>query len=65
MAKQLITAAITIRIRIVFITYDRILVIETLVTLVLYLNLCAYLVQCSSATQHTYLIDLQKYDNRY
>ena len=32
------------------ITYDRILVIETAVTLFLYLNLCAYRVQCLSTT---------------
>ena len=55
-AKQPITAAVTIRIPIGFITYDRIDVIETAVTLSAYLNLCAYRVQCLSATRHTYLI---------
>ena len=30
----------------------------------LYLNLCAYGVQWLSATWHTYLIDLLRYDNR-
>ena len=57
-------AALTIRILIGFITYDKIHVIETAVNLLLYLNLCSYRGRCSSATQHTYLIELQRYYNR-
>ena len=52
------------RIPIGFITYDIIILIDIAVTLLLYLNLCAYCVWCSSAMQHTYLINLQRYDNR-
>ena len=59
-----LSAALTIRFMIRFTSYDRIHVIKTAVTLLLYLNLCAYRVRCSSATRHTYLIDLQRYDNR-
>ena len=43
-AKQPINISRTIRILIGFITYDRIDVIETAVTLLVYLNLCAYCV---------------------
>ena len=61
--KQLIAISLTIRSLIGFITYDRIDVIKTAVTSSVYLNLCAYHVQCSSATRHTYLIELQRYYN--
>ena len=61
-AKQPITAALTIRITIGFITYDRIDVIETAGTLSVYLNLCDFRVRCSSATQQIYFINLQIYD---
>ena len=43
-AKQAINIALTIRILIGFITYDRIDVTKTAVTLLVYLNLCAYCV---------------------
>ena len=64
MAKQPITIALKIRIPIGFITYDRIDVIDTAVTLSVYLNLCTYCVRCLSATRHTHLIELQIYYNR-
>ena len=63
-AKQPIHRRTYNRIPIGFITYDIIHVIEAAVTLLIYLKWCAYRVQYSSATQHTYLIDLQIYNNR-
>ena len=63
-AKQTIHCRTYDRILIGFINYDRIIVIKTAVTLLLYLNLCAYLIQCLSATPHKYLINLQRYNNR-
>ena len=49
-AKQMIHRRTYDIIPIGFINYDRILVIETAVTLLIYLNLCAYRVRCLSAT---------------
>ena len=63
-AKKLIARRTYDRTLIGFITYDKILVIETVVTLLLYLNLFAYRVQCLSATRYSYLIKLLRYNNR-
>ena len=63
-AKQPIHRRTDDRILIGFITNNRIIVIEKAATLLLYLNLCAYRVRCLSATWHSYLIDLQRYDSR-